>query len=195
MTVPFDSAALFQCSQAVALSLSRIDSSAVAIARLARSRLVAAQGAARALPVGRTDLLAGERARRQRQEQRPEPDRAGHAIVITAARSDPPSGVLNGARSILFRFPETTEVPHVGRRVWKPRHPPCRGFQFGGRCGLRCGVGWRASRPVRREWIRPELTQARGGNRPAGKTVPSHIGLSVVGLHLTRGGGITFNIK
>ena len=56
--MPFDSAALFQCSQAVALSLSRIDSSAVAIARLARSRLVAAQGAARALPVGRTDLLA-----------------------------------------------------------------------------------------------------------------------------------------
>ena len=72
---------------------------------------------------------------------------------------------------------------------------PRRGFQFGARCALRCGLGWRASRPVRREWIRPELTQARGGNTPAGKTVPSRIGLSIVGQHLTRGGGITFNMK
>jgi ABC-type uncharacterized transport system ATPase subunit len=30
-----------------------------------------------------------------------------------------------------------------------------------GRCGFRCGLGRRASRPVRREWIRPEL--ADGG--------------------------------
>jgi putative SOS response-associated peptidase YedK len=35
-----------------------------------------AQSVARALLGGGNDLLAGERARRQRQEQRPEPDRA-----------------------------------------------------------------------------------------------------------------------
>ena len=76
-----------------------------------------------------------------------------------------------------------------------PGIPPAGVFNLAGAAVYGCGLGWRASRPVRREWIRPELTQARGGNTPAGKTVPSHIGLSIVGLHLTRGGGITFNIK
>jgi len=34
------------------------------------------QVASRAVPIGGNDVLAGQRARRQRQEQRPEPDRA-----------------------------------------------------------------------------------------------------------------------
>jgi hypothetical protein len=72
-----------------------------------------------------------------------------------------------------------------------PGIPPAGVFNLAGAAVYGAALRWRASRPVRREWIRPELTQARGGNTP----VLSRIGLSIVGLHLTRGGGITFNMK
>jgi hypothetical protein len=60
------------------------------VARLTRRgirRSARAQGAAGALSGRRNDLLAGEHAGRQCQEQRPEPDRADYPAVGPAARS------------------------------------------------------------------------------------------------------------
>ena len=54
-----------------------------AVARGGTCRRWPAQGDARALPVGRNDVLAGQLAGRQRQEQRSEP---GLAHVLIDAR-------------------------------------------------------------------------------------------------------------
>ena len=58
--------------------------SVAGLARRGAGRSGASEGAACPLPFRRHDLLAGQRARRQRQEQRSRPDRADYSAVARA---------------------------------------------------------------------------------------------------------------
>ena len=89
----------------------------------------ATQVAAGALPVRRDDLLAGEPARRQRQEQRSEPDRADCAAVDRLPVGCPAHASLRGGDA----GDRIASSPPSGGPLW-PRTSPLKA----GRCSILC---------------------------------------------------------
>jgi hypothetical protein len=92
------------------------------MARGRTGRRAAAQGAAGPLPFREHDLLAGQRARRQRQEQRSRSDRA-HRCGLSAQSAPAVIINLDDYQSMLFDTRDDRNPP-TRSSLRKPRLPP-----------------------------------------------------------------------